>query len=120
TESDGFQSVPLNKIEDFGVHADKYYPLEVGYFKSSLDQQLMERLWRKHWVATLSQSPLITNGEFTTLKMLELAEKVSIFSKDAKKNVSAGQIVRESDAIAEEVGQGHASNTIKGRLFGGA
>ncbi|KAJ2861829.1 COP9 signalosome catalytic subunit rri1 [Coemansia aciculifera] len=119
TDSDGFQSVPLNKIEDFGVHADKYYPLDVGYFKSSLDQRLMERLWRKHWVSTLSQSPLITNGEFTTLKMLELAEKINIFSKDAKKNVSAGQIIRESDAIAEEVSQGYASNMIKKRLFGG-
>ncbi|KAJ2792495.1 COP9 signalosome catalytic subunit rri1 [Coemansia linderi] len=119
TDSDGFQSVPLNKIEDFGVHADKYYPLEVGYFKSSLDQRLMERLWRKHWVTTLSQSPLITNGEFTTLKMLELAEKINIFSKDAKRNVSSGQIIRESDAIAEEVSQGYASNMIKRRLFGG-
>ncbi|KAJ2010090.1 COP9 signalosome catalytic subunit rri1, partial [Coemansia sp. S610] len=72
-----------------------------------------------HWVTTLSQSPLITNGEFTTLKMLELAEKINIFSKDAKRNVSSGQIIRESDAIAEEVSQGYASNMIKRRLFGG-
>ncbi|KAJ2003165.1 COP9 signalosome catalytic subunit rri1 [Coemansia thaxteri] len=119
TDSEGFQAVPLNKIEDFGVHADRYYPLEVGYFKSSLDQRLMERLWRKHWVATLSQSPLIANSEFTTLKVLELAEKIDIFSKDTKKALSVGQIVRESDAIAEEVIQGHTSNELKKRLFGG-
>jgi hypothetical protein len=28
-----YQSVPLSKIEDFGVHAKHYYPLEVSYFK---------------------------------------------------------------------------------------
>lgn len=34
TESTEYQSIPLNKIEDFGVHANSYYPLEVSVFKS--------------------------------------------------------------------------------------
>lgn len=25
-----YQTIPLSKIEDFGVHANQYYPLEVG------------------------------------------------------------------------------------------
>jgi COP9 signalosome complex subunit 5 len=29
-----YQSIPLSKIEDFGVHANSYYPLEVEVFKS--------------------------------------------------------------------------------------
>ncbi|KAJ1761454.1 COP9 signalosome catalytic subunit rri1, partial [Coemansia sp. RSA 1591] len=88
TGADGFQSVPLSKIEDFGVHSDKYYPLEVSYFKSALDQRLMERLWRKHWVNTLAQSPLITNSEFTTQMINEIAEKINMFSRETKKGVS--------------------------------
>jgi hypothetical protein len=32
------QTIPLDKIEDFGHHANQYYALEVSYFKSSLDQ----------------------------------------------------------------------------------
>jgi COP9 signalosome complex subunit 5 len=55
-----YQSIPLNKIEDFGVHARSYYPLEVSHFKSTLDTQLLELLWNKYWVNTLSQSPLLT------------------------------------------------------------
>ena len=55
-----YQSIPLNKIEDFGVHASRYYPLDVSFFKSSLDTQLLELLWNKYWVMTLSQSPLIS------------------------------------------------------------
>ncbi|KAJ2765765.1 COP9 signalosome catalytic subunit rri1 [Coemansia nantahalensis] len=123
SEAGGFQSVPLEKIEDFGVHADKYYPLEVSYFKSTLDQKLMERLWRKHWVNTLAQSPLIANSEFTTQKINEVADKINMCRRErgeGRKGVSLAQVLRESDAVAEEVAQGHASYALKKKLFGGA
>jgi len=55
-----YQSIPLSKIEDFGVHANQYYQLEVQIFKSSLETQLLDLLWNKYWVNTLSQSPLIS------------------------------------------------------------
>jgi COP9 signalosome complex subunit 5 len=55
-----YQSIPLNKIEDFGVHANQYYPLDVEIFNSSLDTELLGLLWNKYWVNTLSQSPLIS------------------------------------------------------------
>lgn len=57
---DEYQSIPLSKIEDFGVHANQYYPLDVQIFKSSLDEELLGLLWNKYWVNTLSQSPLIS------------------------------------------------------------
>lgn len=46
----------MDKIEDFGVHADAYYPLKVEVYKTKLDEQLLDLLWNKYWVATLSQS----------------------------------------------------------------
>jgi COP9 signalosome complex subunit 5 len=55
-----YQSIPLSKIEDFGVHANQYYQLEVEIFKSTLDTELLGMLWNKYWVNTLSQSPLIS------------------------------------------------------------
>ncbi|KAJ3203865.1 COP9 signalosome complex subunit 5a [Clydaea vesicula] len=55
-----YQSIPLNKIEDFGAFHNEYYQLEVSCFKSSLDDHLLEVLWNKYWVNTLSSSPLIT------------------------------------------------------------
>ncbi|KAJ2599479.1 COP9 signalosome catalytic subunit rri1 [Coemansia sp. RSA 1804] len=116
-DSDEMQNVPLHKIEDFGVHSSKYYSLDVGYFKSSLDKQLLERLWRKHWISTISQSPLITNSGYITQKMAEIADKVSYCGKDGKKSVSLEQVLRESDAIADEITQGHRSNRLKVKLF---
>lgn len=48
------QTVPLDKIEDFGVHFQSYYALEVSYFKNSVDNQLLEVLWNKYWINTIT------------------------------------------------------------------
>lgn len=55
-----YQTIPLNKIEDFGVHCKQYYSLDVSYFKSKLDRRLLDSLWNKYWVNTLSSSSLLT------------------------------------------------------------
>ena len=55
-----YQTIPLHKIEDFGVHCNQYYALDVSYFKSSLDKKLLDCLWNKYWVNTLSSSSLLT------------------------------------------------------------
>ncbi|KAJ3093217.1 COP9 signalosome complex subunit 5 [Quaeritorhiza haematococci] len=79
-----YQTIPLSKIEDFGVHCKQYYQLEISYFKSSLDTQLLELLWNKYWVNTLSSSPLITNREYNAGQINDLAEKI----EQAESNLS--------------------------------
>lgn len=76
TSSDGFQAVPLDKAAEFGAHASRYYSLEVSHFKSSLDTHLLELLWHKYWVQTLSQNPMLTNRDFANKQMLDLASKI--------------------------------------------
>merc|ERR1712214_42786 len=60
-----YQTIPLSKIEDFGVHCKSYYQLEVTYFKSAMDKSLLDSLWNHYWVNTLSSSTLLTNAEYT-------------------------------------------------------
>ena len=45
-----YQTIPLNKIEDFGVHCKQYYSMDVTYFKSALDKSLLDSLWNHYWV----------------------------------------------------------------------
>lgn len=71
-----YQTIPLEKIEDFGIHCKQYYSLDVKYFKSSLDAQLLDLLWNKYWVDTLSSSPLTMNPEYTTLQINDLSHKL--------------------------------------------
>lgn len=68
-----YQTIPLSKIEDFGVHAKQYYSLDVSFFKSSLDAHLLDMLWNKYWLNTLSASPLIANREFAAGQISDIA-----------------------------------------------
>lgn len=42
--------VPMDKLEDFGIHAHKYYQLEHSFFKSQLDQYVLNNLWNEYWI----------------------------------------------------------------------
>ncbi|EEB10074.1 COP9 signalosome complex subunit, putative [Pediculus humanus corporis] len=75
-EPSEYQTIPLNKIEDFGVHCKQYYSLDVTYFKSSLDRRLLDSLWNKYWVNTLSSSSLLTNADYTTCQIFDLSDKL--------------------------------------------
>ncbi|THV07255.1 Mov34-domain-containing protein [Dendrothele bispora CBS 962.96] len=75
--SSEYQSIPLSKVEDFGVHANQYYQLEVEIFKSSLETQLLDLLWNKYWANTLSQSPLISNRAYAASQLSDLNLKLS-------------------------------------------
>ncbi|KUL86340.1 hypothetical protein ZTR_08537 [Talaromyces verruculosus] len=86
SEDDEYQSIPLNKVEDFGAHASQYYALEVSHFKSTLDTQLLSLLWNKYWVATLSQSPLFTTRDYGSKQIMDLSQKV----KRAAKTIGSG------------------------------
>ncbi|GJP38179.1 hypothetical protein CLOM_g24087 [Closterium sp. NIES-68] len=71
-----YQTIPLNKIEDFGVHCKQYYSLDITYFKSSLDSHLLDLLWNKYWVNTLSSSQLLANRDYVAGQISDLAEKL--------------------------------------------
>lgn len=75
-EPSEYQTIPLNKIEDFGVHCKQYYSLDVTYFKSALDRKLLDSLWNKYWVNTLGSSGLLTNTDYTTGQIFDLSEKL--------------------------------------------
>jgi len=57
SSTSGRQTIPLSKVEDFGVHADRYYALETEVFKSPLDAGVLNALWRRYWGAALAASP---------------------------------------------------------------
>jgi COP9 signalosome complex subunit 5 len=103
--ADGGGSVPLNKAADFGAHADKYYPLEVEHFKSTLDDRLLESLWNRYWVQTLSQNPLLTNRDYTAKQMGDLAGKAAQAAGLVEKTRgTAGSFLQAGGASASSAG----------------
>ncbi|XP_039065442.1 COP9 signalosome complex subunit 5a-like isoform X2 [Hibiscus syriacus] len=125
-----YQTIPLNKIEDFGVHCKQYYSLDITYFKSSLDSHLLDLLWNKYWVNTLSSSPILANGDYVAGQISDLAEKleqaenqlahsrISPLGPPRKKEESQlAKITRDSSKISVEQVHGLMSQVIKDILF---
>ena len=76
--NDSYQPIPLSKMEDFGAYSQRYYQLEVSYFKSSLDANLMDVLWNTYWVDTLSNTPMLSGNarDFVSGQIRDLADKI--------------------------------------------
>jgi COP9 signalosome complex subunit 5 len=129
-EDDGYQSIPLHKVEDFGAHASQYYSLEVTHFKSSIDTQLLSLLWNKYWVITLIQSPLFTR-EYGSKQMMDLGQKIKRASRGIENSNSRGaifstnkdrqleKVVRDGQRIVAEEVSGLIAAEIKKTLFQG-
>ncbi|PHH70511.1 hypothetical protein CDD82_7064 [Ophiocordyceps australis] len=75
------QAVPLAKAAEFGAYAYRYYSVQVSHFKSTLDSQLLQQLWHKYWVQTLSQNPLLTNRDYDTKQIVDLSSKTKVATK---------------------------------------
>ena len=128
---DGYQSIPLNKIEDFGAHASRYYSLEISHYKSTLDTHLLELLWNKYWVSTLSQSPLFTNRVYGSRQMLDLSQKISNAAgtmtmyggrsgqRSSGKDAQLDKVVQEGNKVAGEERTGLLASEVKTKLFNG-
>ncbi|MBW0464152.1 hypothetical protein O181_003867 [Austropuccinia psidii MF-1] len=74
---DDYQSIPLSKIEDFGAHSKSYYSLEIEHFKSSSDSKLLDLLWNKYWVMTMSQNSLLSNRAYMASQIHDMTAKLS-------------------------------------------
>jgi COP9 signalosome complex subunit 5 len=129
-EDDEYQSIPLNKVEDFGAHASQYYSLEVSHFKSTLDSQILSLLWNKYWVATLSQSPLFTSRNYGSKQILDLSQKVKRAARamesgssnalggvQSHKDQQLAKVVRDGHRIVAEEVSGLMASEIKRQLF---
>jgi hypothetical protein len=57
------------------VHCKRYYPLDIAYFKSSLDAGLLDLLWAKYWVNTLASSPLLATRDLTAGQIRDIGAR---------------------------------------------
>eukprot|EP01025_Chloroclados_australasicus_P030963 TRINITY_DN3118_c0_g1_i17.p1 TRINITY_DN3118_c0_g1~~TRINITY_DN3118_c0_g1_i17.p1 ORF type:complete len:366 (-),score=45.95 TRINITY_DN3118_c0_g1_i17:1810-2850(-) len=130
-----YQTIPMEKIEDFGVHANQYYPLDISYFKSSLDNRLLDLLWNKYWVNVLAANPLTASKDFTANQIADVTNKLTeadqklhrnpgilsmVLSSKQQENSSSSvlqQIVKDVSNLSTEQMKGLSSEIIKNVLF---
>ena len=77
TSQRGLEMIDNEKLEDFGVHAHKYYKIPHEVFKSSVDDLVLERLWNEFWNQTLASSPLLNNADAMNKSVLNVVAKLN-------------------------------------------
>jgi len=100
SSSNEYQSIPMDKIEDFGVYHDQYYQMNTEYFKSTMDTNLLNLLWNKYWINILSSSPLIKNRFYTNQQIADLAKKM----EKAESDISRGSKFSVQQSLLEGTG----------------
>jgi len=131
-----YQPIPLDKIEDFGVHCKQYYTLPIEVFKNSLDNTILELLWNKYWIDTLSSSPLLHNRGFCNQMIQDCVQKMDQIDmasathsrfrilmheprKKGKDDSLLSKVAIDAAKNAGEQVQGLASQVVKFALFHG-
>jgi len=132
-DQDEYQSIPLNKIEDFGVHCKSYYNLETTIFKSHTDNMLLTTLWNKYWASTLSSSTLKTNETYITDQIKDISGKLEnvhesfgrqmwgtssrIDDGSSKNEDRLNKSVKDCEKLMAEVKYGINMQHLKAKLF---
>jgi len=132
-EQDEYQSIPLNKIEDFGVHCKSYYNLETTIFKSHTDNMLLKTLWNKYWASTLSSSTLQTNETYITDQIKDISGKLEnvhdtigrsqiwgstrLDDSSGKNDDRLSKSVKDCDKLMAEIKYGINMQHLKAKLF---
>ena len=108
--------------------------MEFSHYKSTLESKLLEALWNKYWVQTLSSSPLFTNRDYVTAQIQDLAGKTKQFQETLKQRSSGigsigpkamnkageeqmGKLVKSAEKIANEEKMGLMAAMVKEKLF---
>lgn len=126
-----YQTVPMDKIEDFGVHCKRYYPLDISVFKSTSDVKLLDLLWSKYWAGALSSSPTLTNLSYFSGQVNDLSSKLdqaethlghsgrsSMMHLDTKKEESQlAKATKDSSKTATQQINGIVTQVLKHVLF---
>jgi COP9 signalosome complex subunit 5 len=118
------ENIPLAKIEEFGLHANKYYKLDTVFFKSKTDQDLLDRLWTRYWTQTIASQSLVKNREFMTGRICDISGKLE---KCKMKGIGRGhgtsgkeeygKIVKEAIKTALETSEAISMELLKDMLF---
>lgn len=103
--------------------------MDITYFKSSLDRRLLDSLWNKYWVNTLSSSSLITNDDYLTGQIYDLSEKLEQSESQVGRFMHCGELhekrvedklskaTKDSNKTTIEILHGLMAQTIKDKLF---
>lgn len=106
--------IPAEKLQDFGVHHDRYYPLDVEYHKSDTDQLVIDLLSQDQWAQTIGGSHLSKSRELFVEDLSETLEKTK-----NEKNDDLTRFARKVSKCCHNYTTAASSEIIRNRILSG-
>lgn len=63
-------------MQDYGVHCNDYYSLNVSIFKSDGNMRLLDILSKKYWIQALASQTHLSKKEVFSNQVTDFAEKI--------------------------------------------
>lgn len=84
--SNFIESIPLNKAQEFGYHANKYYKLDHQFFESKFESHIIKLLYKNYWTETLSSNVIQNNEEYSYSQVDDMSNKIGGYELKKKSN----------------------------------
>ena len=107
------QTVPEDKIEDFGVHANEYYSLDIEYFGTMAQKNLIRQLNKENW-----SNPLLNEPEDTVDAQTRLAEHITECCGSLTRSLKHSDLegLKKCNEAGQEICRTLVKNLIKERV----
>lgn len=79
-----FDSIPLNRAEEFGIHQKKYYRMPHIFFQSKFESNIVNLIYKNYWVDSLCSNALLVNEDFYQEKVEDVSAKLAIYNVKEK------------------------------------
>lgn len=94
------QSIPLEKVEEYGVHAHEYYEIGSSFFKSSGDEFVLQVIKRNHWADCLTHEPSDKMKDSIVIREIEqVAQKVKHSMAKKMEETRASEVVAGGSVV---------------------
>ena len=90
-----FDSIPLNRSEEFGIHQNKYYRIPHFFFQSKYEANIVKLMYKNYWVDTLSSNALLVNEEFFKESVDDVRAKMNAYNIKKKANEVKNKAMNE-------------------------
>ena len=75
-----FDSIPINRAEEFGVHQNKYYRMPHYFFRSKFENNIVKLIYKNYWVYSLCSKSLLINEDFYQEKVEDVSAKLQNYN----------------------------------------
>lgn len=97
------ESVPEDKIKDFGMHYKEYYSLEMEYFMNTKDAEIVECGFNNFWKTVIESDKLIDNREDYYKTMTDMCQKCKKLNRFSLMNFGGKNKQDENDELKKRV-----------------